>query len=307
MAPASSAWSILISENLSPRVVRRLKRLPRLALSLAHAAHQNSGRTAAPAAVFLGTGWGAQSETYDFLTGLFESDEQFPSPTDFVGSVHNAPAGQIALQFQSTGANITTSGGDYSFEQALLTAQLQAGDIPDSFFIIGADESHEVLSRLFDRSVSADDILSDGGGAFCLKRSDSAAGLCIALKFFENRENNPDVIPALIRQLGGPGQINAAYGALWAGIPAGCRSESEKQLQVFLSSSGFENPVIDFRKIIGEFAAASAVAAAMAAQFIIDDEIPGPICNGRIRQLNGKGALILGLGKLITAMEIIRQ
>ncbi|MDP2645206.1 MAG: beta-ketoacyl-[acyl-carrier-protein] synthase family protein [Desulfobacterales bacterium] len=295
-----------ISENLSPRIVRRLKRLPRMALSLALAAHQNSERTAAPAAVFLGTGWGAQSETYDFLTGLFESDEQFPSPTDFVGSVHNAPAGQIALQFQSTGPNITTSGGDYSFEQALLAAHLLAGDIPDSFFLVGADESHAVLSRLFDRSVLAADILSDGGGAFCLKGSDSAAALSIALKFFENSANNPDVIPALIRQLGGPEQINAAYGALWAGMPAGCRSESEKQLQVFLLSTGFENPVIDFRKTTGEFAAASAVAAAMAAQFITDDQLPGPICSGRARQLNGKGALILGLGKLITAMEIIR-
>jgi 3-oxoacyl-[acyl-carrier-protein] synthase-1/3-oxoacyl-[acyl-carrier-protein] synthase II len=295
-----------ISENLSPRVVRRLKRLPRMALSLAHAAHQNSDRPTAPTAVFLGTGWGAQSETYDFLTGLFESDDRFASPTDFVGSVHNAPAGQIALQFQSTGANITTSGGDYSFEQTLLAAQLLAGDIPDSFFIIGADESHEVLSRLFDRSVSANDILSDGGGAFCLKRSDSAGGLGIALKFFENSENNPEVIPALIRQLGGPERINAVYGALWVGIPGGCRSESEKQLQVFLSCSGFENPVIDFRKTIGEFAAASAVAAAVAAQFMMDNEIPGPICNGRSQPLNGKGALILGLGKLVTAMEIIR-
>lgn len=296
-----------ISEDLSPRMVRRLKRLPRLALSLALAAHQNSGRTEAPAAVFLGTGWGAQSETYDFLTGLFKSDEQFPSPTDFIGSVHNAPAGQIALQFQSTGANITTSGDNYSFEQALMTAQLLASDSADSFFIIGTDESHEVLSNLFDRSVFADDTLADGGGAFCLKRTAGPAGPSIALKFFENTENNPDVISSLLKQLGGPTQVNAAYGALLAGIPGDCRSKAETQLQTFLSLSGFEHPVIDYRKIIGEFASASAVAATMAAKFIIDGEIPRPLGNGRSRQLNGKGALVVGLGKFITAMEVIKN
>jgi 3-oxoacyl-(acyl-carrier-protein) synthase len=152
-----------ISENLPLRVVRRLKRLPRLALSLATAAHQSSGCRVAPAMVFLGTGWGALSETYDFLTRLYETGDQFPSPTDFVGSVHNAPAGQIALQFQATGANITTSGGDYSFEQALLAAHLLTRDVHESGFVIGVDESHPDLSRLFDRSVRTDKILSDGG------------------------------------------------------------------------------------------------------------------------------------------------
>jgi 3-oxoacyl-[acyl-carrier-protein] synthase-1/3-oxoacyl-[acyl-carrier-protein] synthase II len=100
-----------LSRGLSPRAVRRLKRLPRLALSLAIAAHKDSGEVDAPSSVFFGTGWGALSETYDFLTRLFETDGQFPSPTDFVGSVHNAPAGQIAMQFRSTGANVTTTGG----------------------------------------------------------------------------------------------------------------------------------------------------------------------------------------------------
>ena len=294
-----------ISENIPPRVVRRLKRLPRLALSLAMAAHQNSGRTELPAAVFLGTGWGALSETYDFLTGLFKSDERFPSPTDFVGSVHNAPAGQIAQQFQSTGPNITTSGGDYSFEQALMTAQLLTNDINGSFFIIGADESHEVLSNLFDSSVSSAEILSDGGGAFCLKKESPAAPLSIGLKFFENSEYSSDVISSLISQLGGPAQINSAYGALLTGIPGARRTEGQKQLQAFLSLSGFEDPVIDYRKIVGEFASASAVAATMAAKFMTEGEIPEPFDNGRSRQLNEKGVLVIGLGKYVTAMEIL--
>lgn len=294
-----------ISENLSPRDVRRLKRFPRLALSLAAAAHENSGRADTPSAVFLGTGWGALSETYDFLTRLYETGKQFPSPTDFIGSVHNAPGGLIAMQFQATGANITMTGGDYSFEQSLMAASLLSSDISATFLVIGADETHAVLSRLFDRSVLADETQSDGGGALCLKRVENTSELYINFAFYENALNNPEVISSLIQRLGGPEQINIRYGALLAGIPAACRSDGQRQLQSFLSLTGIKIPVIDYRKIIGEFASASAVAAVLAVKFMQDGKIPGSLLNGTALHLNQKGALIIGLGGFITAMEVV--
>ncbi|MCP4694082.1 MAG: 3-oxoacyl-ACP synthase, partial [Desulfobacterales bacterium] len=113
-----------ISRGLPPRAIRRLKRLPRMALSLAEAARADAGLTEGPGSVFFGTGWGALSETHDFLDKLFDSDERFTSPIDFIGSVHNAPAGQIAIHSGATGPNITTCGGDYAFEQALYSAGL---------------------------------------------------------------------------------------------------------------------------------------------------------------------------------------
>ena len=164
--------------------MRRLKRFPRLALSLAIAAHENSGEGDDPSAVFLGTGWGALSETSDFLTRLFETDEQFPSPIDFIGSVHNAAAGQIAMRFQATGANITMTGGDYSFEQALMAAGLLSNSIDDTFLVIGADESHPQLSRLFDRSASGSAILSDGGGRPVFKNRAERVRIYHTARFF---------------------------------------------------------------------------------------------------------------------------
>lgn len=296
-----------VSINLSPRAVRRLKRLSRLTLSLALAAHENSGRTTPPSSVFMGTGWGALSETYDFLTRLFETGGCFPSPTDFVGSVHNAPAGQVALHFQSTGPNIATSGGDHSFEQALMAAQLLTTDGVGSSFVIGADESHSILSRAFDESVLTGEILSDGGGAFCLGKADSESGLCIHLGFYENGRNNPEVIESLIDRLGGPDRIGTVYGGVLAGMPGGCRREAETQLKRFLSLSGFRNPVIDYRRLTGEFASSSAVAAVLAAGFMKQGEIPGSLCNGRSLRLNGRGTLVLGLGGFVTAMELIKR
>jgi 3-oxoacyl-(acyl-carrier-protein) synthase len=296
-----------ISENLSPRIVRRLKRLPRLALSLAVEAHADSSPAEAPTAVFFGTGWGALSETHDFLARLLGSDEPFPSPTDFVGSVHSAPGSQIAMMFQSTGPNITTTGGDYSFEQSLMAAQFMSRDIRGSFFVVGADESHPMLSRLFDGSASSDSIPSDGGGAFCLKRGGSARGLYINLSFYENVENNPGVIASLLNRLGGPEKVNAAYGVILAGIPGACRDEGEKQLKSLLALSGYGNAVIDYRKMVGEFASASAVAAVMAVKFLEAGKLPEPYSYERTLSLDGKGALIIGFGKFITAMEVFNR
>jgi len=208
-----------ISENLPPRLVRRLKRLPRMTLSLAVQARENAGPDAQePGSVFMGTGWGALSETYDFLTRLTDSDEQFPSPTDFVGSVHNGPASQVAILFKATGPNITTSGGDYSFEQALLAAQLMYADPAESAMIIGADEGHDIFSPLFDPSISPGSDLADGGAAFCVNREKQGARCCISIPFYQ-RNMADNVVDQLVTSLGGAVEITERCPLILAGIP----------------------------------------------------------------------------------------
>jgi len=296
-----------ISANLSAGRIRRLKRFPRLALSLAIDAHADSGAGDTPAAVFLGTGWGALSETSDFLNRLFETDEQFPSPTDFVGSVHNAAAGQIAMHFQAVGANITMTGGDFSFEQSLMAAGLLSENMRDAFLVIGADESHPELSRLFDRSVAKSSCPADGGGALYLKKGTGNSGLTIGSLFFESSENNPNVVSSLIQQIEAQQSFNDRYGVILAGLPAACRSEGDIQLQTLLALTGFNHPVIDYRKLTGEFASASAVAAVMAVKFLQQGQIPAPLCEDKPGELGEKGALIIGTGDYITAMEVMPQ
>lgn len=293
-----------ISENLSPAQIRRLKRLPRLALSLAVEAQRAGQRPDKPSAVFFGTGWGALSETFNFLKRLEETEEQYPSPTDFVGSVHNASAGQIAMMFNSTAANVTTTGGDYSFEQALMTAGLLAEDNGKTFIVLGADEFHQGLSRLLDESVLRGQCPSDGGGALCLTRGGGDRGLNIKLAFFENAENNPKVISSVVQGLGGVERINGDYGVILAGIPGALKEKAADQLKTFLSLTGFKGPIIDYRRQIGEFASASAVAAVMAVKFLERGEIPGALFGGNDFLLYKKGALVVGFGSFVTAMEL---
>jgi len=296
-----------VAKQLPPRLVRRLKRLPRMTLALAVEAREAAGLAEAPDAVFMGTGWGALSETYDFLTGLNNSNEQFPSPIDFVGSVHNGPAGQVAMLMGSTGANITMSGGDYSFEQAVLAADLVATDAEKNVLVVGADEAHLPLSPLFDLSVSPDAPLAEGGGAFCLNRRKEGAACLLRLPFYRQWTTAND-IELLIESLGERGPLAGKYGLILAGIPAAAKEQGEEQLAFFLRLSGLKSPVLRYREFTGEFASASAVAAVMAASFLVSGKVPGNLAGAEdILPEDGPAAiLVLGLGSYITAMEFLR-
>lgn len=289
------------SEILPKSKIRRLKRLPRMTLALAEQAFKTGGEKK-PSAIYFGTGWGALSETYEFLDKLFESGEQFPSPTDFIGSVHNAPAGQAAMWYGAEGANVTATGGDYSFEQALFCASMLSRGSNDPFMLIGADEHHDVLSVVLDRSVKATEP-SDGGAAFLLGCADADPGLRLYPSFFEFSHNNSSIIKSLIENLGGAGRINETFGAVFAGIPACDREAAEKQLAELQSLLPREMPVVDYRAFTGEFASASAVACAIAAECVQGARVM-VAGNAPEIALGKKGILVLGLGSFVAAVEI---
>ncbi|BHH82294.1 hypothetical protein LA52FAK_05830 [Desulforhopalus sp. 52FAK] len=295
-----------ISKNLPSRLVRRLKRLPRMTLALAGEAIEHSTLEQKPSSVFMGTSWGALSETHDFLDRLQESKEKFPSPTDFVGSVHNGPASQVAIFHGATGPNITTSGGDYSFEQALLTAELMMDESPEAALILGADEGHEVFSPLFDPSIAQGSTLADGGGALSVSRKKDGAKCILSLPFYRS-STTEDVIAKLVDSLTTLKQ-QGGYTLILAGIPAAMHSEGKRQLEQFLSISKLTAPIVDYRKITGEFGSASAVATSLAASFFESGVIPAALTGGSDIDTTAKTSkiLILGLGEYVTAMELER-
>lgn len=318
-----------ISKALPSKLIRRMKRMPRLSLALAlSACSYNCGHAPIsppyflPSSIFFGTGWGSLSETYDFLTKLYESEERFTSPTDFTGSVHNAPAGQIAIMLKSLGANITATAGDYSFEHALFIADVLTKKSDDTVLVAGADEFHPIFSPLFDPSVLPDETPSDGGGAFFLTKRDIKDHVKLFPIFFEYTGNNPDVISSLILKLGGSKMIHDRFGAVFIGIPKGFRNKADEQLNQFLS--GISEPctplIIDYRGFLGEFASASAAAAVIASHFVMKGKIPANVCSYSCKKgagaesapvqdfhLNGKSILMLNFGEFVTAIYIYRD
>lgn len=291
-----------VSANLPARDVRRLKRLPRLALSLAMAAHAASESGRAPDAVFFGTGWGALSETHDFLDRLHTTGGRFPSPTDFVGSVHNAPAGQIALRFNATGPNLTLTGGDVSFEQALSAALLMPSTGDGTLLVAGADEGHAILSPMLDPSVAATaktGPVSDGGGALILTRPRRNPGQpVVRLLYFASA--GPDATAGLAAQLAGKD-----LDFMLAGLPAAHREAASGQLKELLAASGFNGAVMDYRNVTGEFASASAVATVMAVAFLEQGWMPDTPAGAGTRIREGAGGVVVGLGPLLTAIEVV--
>ncbi|MDK9708509.1 MAG: beta-ketoacyl-[acyl-carrier-protein] synthase family protein [Desulforhopalus sp.] len=305
---AGMAGTDALSAGLPLQLIRRLKRLPRISLALATMAHKDSGDEGQkPGSVFMGTGWGALSETYDFLARLTETGEQFPSPTDFVGSVHNGPASQVAIMFGATGPNITTSGGDYSFEQALLAADLACDDDVRPVLILGAEEGHATFSPLLDASITPGSTLTDGGAAFCATRKSDGAICRITVPFYGSSQY-PEVISALIDSLAASQHRQKRYALILAGIPAAMHDQGEGQLAQFLSQTKMPVPVVRYRQFTGEFAAASAVAAAFAVSFIEAGMVPGILVGGEDLAIDTSTSkiLILGLGENITAMELGR-
>ena len=291
---------------ISEKYVRRVKRLCRMGLSLAISACEDAPKKKSPTSVFFGTGWGGLSEAHDFLTKLFASDERFTSPTDFVGSVHNAAAGHIAIHYKAMGPNVTMTGGDYSFEQALLSASLLAGGSDDPLLVIGADEYHEKYSPLFDASVAQAGVPADGGGALCLVPATSSSSLLISSSYFYYTGNNGKCILELVDALGGWERIKDEFGAVLVGIPAVQNEKGREQLGNFLSVTRYPHPVIDYRRLTGEFASASAVAAVLAVSFVKAGIVPENICLQRPVRLQGRGILVIGFGDYVTAVEIRR-
>jgi len=249
---------------------------------------------------------GALSETHDFLERLSKTDEQFPSPTDFIGSVHNAAAGQIAMQFKATGANLTMTGGDYSFEQALMTAELMSGDCREGTLVVGADENHPELSPLFDPSVAETASLpADGGGALYLKRGVQTDASMVRTLVYKRCRKETDVRSAFEHVLEKRTPFNDRYGIILAGLPAVCRKKANAQLESLLAMSGFSGAVVDYRRFTGEFASASAVAVVMAVNILQKGRIPRSLCNGKDVPLGSRGVLVVGMGDYVTAIEVM--
>ena len=81
-----------------------------------------------------------------------------------MGSVHNAALGHVAMELGAKDANITTTGGDASFEQALWTAEILGKKEHAPIMVMGGDEHHAELSFRFDMSVTHEETPADGGG-----------------------------------------------------------------------------------------------------------------------------------------------
>ena len=109
----------------------------------------------------------------------------------------------------------------------------------------------------------------------------------------------------MLETIGDRQRLTRRFGLLLVGIPLAQRREGDKQLAEIRSFTQEAIPMVLYRMFVGEHASASAVATVLAAEFVRSGSIPSGLTDGQSVNMEAKGALVLGLGKTITALEIL--
>ncbi|WP_321418178.1 beta-ketoacyl-[acyl-carrier-protein] synthase family protein [uncultured Desulfobacter sp.] len=294
-----------LTDLLSLKKVRRMKRFSRLMLALAVLAGKEEPADTTPASIIGGTGWGSLSETWDFLSRLFAGNERSSSPIDFVGSVHNAALGHVAMELGAKGANITTTGGDASFEQALWTAGILGKKEHAPIMVMGGDEHHAELSFRFDMSVTHKEKPADGGGALVLTYGAVPGNATLTPRLFlkdNDRLAPKDALADLIRELP---DFNDRYGAVMAGIPKAYAARGKAMTDTLSNAFSSSIPILIYRRLTGQFATAPAIATVLAVDAVKNNKLPDPASPGNCIELQGRGILLLGFGRHLTAVEVM--
>lgn len=135
---------------IEPRLLRRMSKILRMGVTAARAAMQDA-KVELPEAIVTATALGCTQDTHRFLKDLIERDEQALAPTSFIQSTHNTIGGQIALQLQLNGYNMTYTQRGSSFESAVLDALLLLDSETVAEAVVGAVDELidpvEVLQR----------------------------------------------------------------------------------------------------------------------------------------------------------------
>jgi 3-oxoacyl-(acyl-carrier-protein) synthase len=149
---------------LTPNQRRRLSRLQQMALITARQSH--SPNPAQRMAVVIGTGLGCMEDAGAFIENLIAKDEREPMPSRFPNSVHNSPAGQVAIDQAAHGLNAAPTMGEITFESALWLgiSQLATGEV-DGALVGAVDEMDKYLLSIGQRWGAWTDQVIPGEGA----------------------------------------------------------------------------------------------------------------------------------------------
>ena len=135
-------------EYIAPKELRRMSKIIRNGIVSAKIALEEGG-VEQPDAILTGTGLGCAIDTEKFLISMKENEERLLTPTSFIQSTHNTLGGSIAIGLGCHNYNMTYVHRGFSFESALLDAQLmmQGNEIKNAL-VGGFDEMTEMHAKL---------------------------------------------------------------------------------------------------------------------------------------------------------------
>jgi len=159
-----SCGALTEAVTLTPNQRRRLSRLQQMALITARQSHPPDASQRV--AVAIGTGLGCMEDAGAFIENLVAKDEREPMPSRFPNSVHNSPAGQVAIDQGARGMNSAPTAGEITFECALWQGICQLATNEADLALAGAvDELDKYLLSIGQRWRAWDDTIKPGEGA----------------------------------------------------------------------------------------------------------------------------------------------
>jgi len=162
--PVFSCGALTDTALLTPNQRRRLSRLQQMALITARKSHAPDA--AQRVAVMIGTGLGCLEDAGAFIENLITKDEREPMPSRFPNSVHNSPAGQVAIDQAAQAMNSAPTVGEITFECALWQGISQLSiDEADCALVGAADEVDKYLLSIGQRWRAWNDEIRPGEGA----------------------------------------------------------------------------------------------------------------------------------------------
>lgn len=167
------------TQYFDSRMLRRMSRIVKLGSTVALMALQDAN-VEVPDAIVVGTGFGCLEDTSLFLRKLVTNKEEMLNPTPFIFSTHNTIASQIAILLKTHGYNSTYSHRNFSFESALLDADLLLKENEVNNALVGGideltEDSFTLLKRL---GYYKQNKASEGSSFFVLSNEDG--GNCYA-------------------------------------------------------------------------------------------------------------------------------
>lgn len=140
----------IFKDYINPRLLRRMGRMVRMGVCAASKALDDA-KVDNPEAILVGTGMGCLKDTEEFLTSIYNSDENIASPNQFIQSTHNNVAAQIAIMLHCYNYNFTYVHRGFSFESAMMDAMLhlnEAEDQPTNILVGASDELTDMYLKV---------------------------------------------------------------------------------------------------------------------------------------------------------------
>ena len=289
------------------KALRRMSKIVRMGVTAAKSAMEDAG-IEQPDAIITATGMGSQKDTEKVLNGMIQNNESMINPTAFMQSTHNTVGAQIALGLGNKNYNFTFVHRTFSFESALIDAQMLLAEEGGNILTGGIDEITEE-SRIIKSHIGyykkeplqGDTIFDDrqpgafpgeGTGFFVLsdKPGNKNYGKIKAVKTFfrpESFEVTRQKTELFLKENGYSGKIPDLILMGYNGDPGFDPLYSQLEEALFPGGN-----VAPFKHLCGEFDTATAFARWIAARVLDTGSIPDAL-NSNGKNPKGKPGSVL--------------